>query len=84
MKIKMAMILTAVFVGGLWSGYFYHFVQSSLFRHNPCWLTLVDVSQEARYQEELGRDGWDYENPKLKAKCVLIDEDHAWKGYRKK
>lgn len=83
MKLKLAVAITAVFLGGAWSGYTLRYVQVGMFGYDPCWSTLVDISREAKYQERLGADGWNFENPKTLEECVEVKEGRRWHGYRK-
>lgn len=51
--------------------------------YTPCWSTLGDVMLESMHQEELGWDGWDFDNPDLfNSNCVLVNPDEPWRGYR--
>lgn len=82
MKWKLAAVIVAVFFSGAWSGYALRYAQVGMFGYDPCWLTLADVSREARYQNNLGAKGWNFDNPEIINNCVLVDPPYTFRGWR--
>ncbi len=83
MNIQTLIAIVGVFLGGLWTGYIVFFASiMSPIGYEPCWSNLIDIRKEAQYQDSLGPSGWQYDDPQLKADCVLVDPRWRYKGYR--
>jgi hypothetical protein len=81
MKFTLPIVITTVFLSGLWAGSVFTYAQLSMFGYHPCWMTFTDVRREARYQDSLGSAGWNMDNPKIQD-CVMVDPAWTHKGWR--
>jgi hypothetical protein len=81
MKLTLPIVITAVFLSGLWAGSVFTYGKIGIFGYDPCWMTLADVRREARYQEELGDAGWNLDNPNIQ-NCVMVDPAWHHMGWR--
>jgi hypothetical protein len=82
MKFTIPIVITAVFLSGLWAGSVFTYGKINVFGYNPCWVTFTDVMRERRYQDDLGEAGWNMDKPQIQG-CVQVDPAWNYKGWRK-